>query len=100
MGLPDGTTSGTTNGGYMTPRAVSRCYVSTPPRTRTGNLLIKRTLHTYAHARRCAPYKGYRESRPVHGRHEIPPKRTPKARHEARHAPHPDLIPGQPQRVG
>ena len=78
-----GTTSGTTNGGRMTATLVSRCPVSAPRRTRTYNLLIKRTLHTHAHGRNWPHIKDIAESVPSVDATEYP--QSAARRHDMRH---------------
>lgn len=67
----------------MSPGAVSRCYVSTPPGSRTPNLLIKRTLHAHTRGRKWAHIKDIAKPVPSVDATECPQDAA--RRHDMRH---------------
>ena len=67
----------------MTAGLVSRCGTSAPPRTRTGNLLIKRTLLSHAWKRKYAHIKDIGKPVLPANATEYPHSAAP--RHDIRH---------------
>ena len=81
----------------MTATLVSRWYVSAPRRTRTYNLLIKRTLHTHTHGRKWAHIKDIAKPARFMDATECPQSAT--QRHDIRHDTSHPLPGGNARRV-